>query len=99
VVARAVARLPTLAEYLLPLAKIGGFCLALKGQTAEQEMEDARRAVYVLGGNFKPSLVVELPNLDEAHVLVTMEKVRKTPDEYPRPQGLPSKKPIGARDK
>lgn len=99
VVARAVARLPTLAEYLLPLAKLGGFCLALKGQTAEQEMEDARRAVYVLGGSFKPALAVDLPGLNEAHVLVTIEKVRKTPDEYPRQQGLPSKKPIGTRDK
>jgi len=99
VVARAVARMPTLAEYLLPLAKIGGYCVALKGQTAATEMEDARRAVFVLGGSFKPSLALELPGLDEAHVLVTIEKLRKTPDEYPRAQGLPSKKPIGSRDK
>lgn len=97
VVARAVARLPTLCEYMLPLAKIGGFCVALKGNTAESEAQDARRAVFVLGGAFKPIVTLNLPDVSEAHALVTVEKIRKTPENYPRAQGLPTKKPIGSK--
>jgi 16S rRNA (guanine527-N7)-methyltransferase len=97
VVARAVARLPTLCEYMLPLAKIGGYCVALKGNTADAESQDARRAVFILGGAFKPLVTLELPQVSEAHYLVTVEKIRKTPENYPRSQGLPTKKPIGSK--
>jgi 16S rRNA (guanine527-N7)-methyltransferase len=95
VTARAVARLPILLEYMLPMAKLNGFCIAMKGNTAETEIEDSKRALYVLGGEAKPLVEIELPTVEDKHYLVTVEKVKKTPNTYPRKAGTPTKKPIG----
>ena len=95
VVARAVARLPSLLEYMLPLAKLGGFCIAMKGETAEEELEDSKRALYMLGGEAKPIEDVYFPQIERTHFLVTVEKVKKTPKIYPRKAGTPTRKPIG----
>ncbi|MAU12300.1 MAG: 16S rRNA (guanine(527)-N(7))-methyltransferase RsmG [Anaerolineaceae bacterium] len=95
VVARAVARLPSLLEYMLPLAKIGGFCIAMKGETAAEELVDSKRALYMLGGEAKPIEDVTFPQIDRTHFLVTVEKVKKTPKTYPRKAGTPTRKPIG----
>lgn len=96
VVARAVAMLPTLIEYLIPFAKVGGFCIAMKGESAEREVEEAKRALFVLKGDAKPVAEVQLPNVDRPHYLVTVEKLEKTPGIYPRQAGTPKKKPIGS---
>jgi 16S rRNA (guanine527-N7)-methyltransferase len=95
VTARAVARLPILLEYMLPMAKLNGFCIAMKGNTAETEIEDSKRALYVLGGEAKPLVEIELPTVEDKHYLVTVEKIKKTPNTYPRKAGTPTKKPIG----
>jgi 16S rRNA (guanine527-N7)-methyltransferase len=95
VTARAVAMLPTLLEYLLPFAKVGGFCIAMKGESAEREIDEAKRALFVLKGEAKPVAEVQLPGVDKAHYLVTVEKLDKTPKIYPRQAGTPKKKPIG----
>lgn len=95
VVARAVARLPILLEYLLPLAKIGGTCVAMKGTTAQQEAEDSAKALSALGGELVKIESVELPNVPEPHYLVIVKKIRQTPLMYPRKPGIPSKTPIG----
>lgn len=95
VVARAVARLPSLLEYMLPFAKVGGFCIAMKGETAAEELEDSKRALYVLGGEAKPIADVPFPQIDRTHYLVTVEKTQKTPKPYPRKAGTPTRKPIG----
>jgi 16S rRNA (guanine527-N7)-methyltransferase len=95
VTARAVARLPILLEYLLPLAKIGGRVLAMKGETAEQELADSQTALKVLGagdGGCKP---VQVPGILEARYLVDIPKTRPTPREYPRKAGSVEKKPLG----
>jgi 16S rRNA (guanine527-N7)-methyltransferase len=99
VTARAVARLPVLAEYILPLAKIGGFCIAMKGETALQELDDAKRALYVLGGEAMPPAEVHLPDVEHTHYLVTIQKTQKTPKAYPRKAGTPNKQPIGMPEK
>lgn len=96
VTARAVALLPTLLEYLLPLAKVGGFCIAMKGESAERELADAKRALFVLKGEAKPLAPVHLPDSDNTHYLVTVEKLEPTPRPYPRQSGTPKKKPIGS---
>ncbi len=96
VMARAVARLPILLEYLLPFVKMGGFAVAMKGKTAQEELHDARSALYVLGGEAKPIVAVQLPTLEEPHYLLTFEKVRTTPKTFPRKAGVPNKKPIGS---
>jgi len=95
VVARAVARLPILLEYLLPLAKIGGMCVAMKGITAQQEAEDSAQALKALGGELVKIEPIELPNVPELHYLVVVKKIRQTPVMYPRKPGIPSQSPIG----
>lgn len=95
VTARAVARLPALLEYLLPLAKIGGTCIAMKGSTAESEAEDAAQALQILGGQLRRIESVVLPGREEAHYLVQVDKLRPSPRDYPRKPGLPTRKPLG----
>lgn len=95
VVARAVARLPVLVEYLLPLAKVGGACVAMKGATAEAEAVDAQGALAVLGGELERIDRVELPGVDASHFLVIIRKTKPTPPGYPRSPGVPAKKPLG----
>lgn len=94
VVARAVARLPALAEYLLPLAKIGGCCIAMKGATAAEEVCDAARAIDLLGGRFNRIESLALPGVEETHHLVIIDKVAHTPRTYPRQPGTPTRKPL-----
>ena len=95
VVARAVARLPILLEYLLPLVKIGGMCVAMKGITAQQEADDSAKALASLGGELINIEQIELPNVPEPHFLVVVKKTRQTPAMYPRKPGIPSQSPIG----
>jgi 16S rRNA (guanine527-N7)-methyltransferase len=94
VLARAVARLPILLEYLLPLARVGGRCVALKGTTAEAEAADSARALARLGGRLTSIVRVDLPGVDEPHYLVVVEKAAPTPPSYPRKPGIPSQRPL-----
>ncbi|GAB5492767.1 MAG: 16S rRNA (guanine(527)-N(7))-methyltransferase RsmG [Phototrophicaceae bacterium] len=95
VTARAVALLPVLLEYTMPLAKVGGFVVAMKGESAEREVAEAKRALFVLKGDAKPVAEIQLPTIERSHFLVTIEKTEKTPNNYPRQAGTPKKKPIG----
>lgn len=94
VTARAVARLPALLEYLLPLVKVGGVCIAMKGVTAHDEARDAQTALQTLGGDLREIVEIHLPDIDEAHYLVIIDKTRKTPATYPRKAGTPTKSPL-----
>lgn len=94
VVARAVAHLPVLAEYLLPLCKVGGICVAMKGESAAREFDEAAYALETLGGKGIANHRVELPGVDEAHYLIVIEKIRPTPAQYPRQAGTPAKRPL-----
>lgn len=94
VLARAVARLPALLEYLLPLAKVGGRCIAMKGVTAHAEARDSARALRTLGGALREIETVTLPGLTDPHYLVVVDKVAPTPAGYPRRPGLPARSPL-----
>jgi 16S rRNA (guanine527-N7)-methyltransferase len=94
VTARAVARLPILAEYLLPFVKIGGACIAMKGPGAEEEIKEAKKAIQVLGGEVKEVKHLLLPVGMGARYLIWIEKQKRTPKRYPRKAGVPSKQPI-----
>ncbi|MEM6282583.1 MAG: 16S rRNA (guanine(527)-N(7))-methyltransferase RsmG [Chloroflexota bacterium] len=94
VLARAVARLPGLLEYMLPLAKVGGYCIAMKGTTAHEEAESATRALNILGGTHGRIETVQLPDVEIPHHLVVVRKVANTPAAYPRRPGTPTRKPI-----
>lgn len=92
--ARAVAQLPVLLEYALPLLKLGGLFVAQKGMEIEEELVGARPAMEVLGGRLKEVREVHLPGLEAVRHLVVVEKVSLTPDKYPRRAGIPAKRPL-----
>ena len=98
VVARAVATLPTLVEYLLPLAKRGGRVVAYKGSAAHEEALAAEQAIRMLGGQLTRLIPVEVPGLAETRVLVVIDKIAQTPEGYPRGRGLPRKQPLGCKE-
>lgn len=93
-VARAVADLHVLCEYLLPLVRVGGFALALKGESGPAEAQSAERAMHVLGGRLKQVIRLDLPGVAEERYLVLVEKVAATPPRYPRKAGTPMKHPL-----
>jgi len=93
-VGRAVAVLPVLAEYLLPLVSVGGRMLALKGETAPAEVHTTEHAARLLGGRLRQLLPVTLPGVVEQRYLVVVDKIAATLPPYPRRAGIPSKKPL-----
>lgn len=92
--ARAVAPLNVLAEYLLPFVHTGGQMLALKGPDAENELTQAGAAIALLGGGTGHIEPVSIPGRDWSHRLVAVEKQSPTPEKYPRRAGMPEKKPL-----
>jgi len=93
-VARAVANMPVLAEYLLPLVKIGGAALAQKGAGGLVEAQKAQKAIRILGGHLRQIIPVLLPGVTEERFLVIVDKISATPPGYPRRVGVPVKRPI-----
>lgn len=93
-VARAVAMLPVLAEYTLPLVKVGGLVIAQKGQSPQAEVKAAANAVGILGGKVDEIVSVAVPGLDAARHLLVIRKIKPTPPQYPRRPGMPAQKPI-----
>ncbi len=92
--ARAVALMPSLVEYLLPLVRVGGSILAQKGTAAVQETKSAQKAIQILGGSLDKIIPVSLPGVSEEHNLICVKKIAISPFIYPRAAGLPLKKPL-----
>ena len=93
VTARAVAKLSVLAEYCLPLVKVGGVFLAMKSHSEEEETE-AGKAIALLGGTIEKSDTFKLPGTDMERTIIVVRKIRPTPARFPRKAGTPSKTPI-----
>ncbi len=93
-IARAVASMPVLMEYLLPLVRVGGAVLAQKGENAHAEAQSAERAIRLLGGSLRKITMVTLPGVAEERFLIVVDKKATTPPQYPRRPGLPAKKPL-----
>lgn len=93
-VARAVASMPILLEYLLPLVRVGGAILAQKGESAHSEAQTAEKASRVLGGRLKHVTPITLPGVVEERFLVVYDKIAATPPQYPRRVGQPTKSPL-----
>ena len=93
-VARAVANLPVLVEYLLPLVKPGGAALAQKGSTGPIEAVKAEGAIQILGGRLQQLIPVTLPGVVDERFLIIIDKVALTPRNYPRRPGEATKKPL-----
>ena len=90
---RAVAPLNVLLEYLLPLVKVGGICICMKGSNTE-EIEEAKNALKILGGEIEKIEKITLPESDITRNIIIVKKVKETPSKYPRKPGTPSKEPI-----
>ena len=93
-VARAVAPMNVLCEYLLPMVRVGGCALALKGPGLEDELREAAYAVDLLGGAVEAVTPLAIPGRDWDHRAVRLRKRAPTPDRYPRRAGLPEKRPL-----
>lgn len=87
-VAKAVSQLNVLCEYCLPYVKVGGSFMAIKGPDIEKEVSEASNAVKLLGGRLKER--IKIPSGE----LVVIDKISSTPAVYPRPAGVPAKKPL-----
>ena len=93
-VARAVADLPALTEYLLPLIKVGGVAIAQKSRNIAAEVARAETAILLLGGLDAEVIPVTVPGLPNERNLIVIEKLVETPEEYPRRVGVPAKEPL-----
>ena len=93
-VSRAVANLSTLSEYCLPYVKIGGKFISYKSEKITDEINAAKKAINILGGNISGQVDFNLPDSDIYRNLFIIEKIKDTPMKYPRKAGLPSKEPI-----
>lgn len=93
-VSRAVANLATLSEYCIPFVKSGGFFISYKSEKVNVELEEAKKAISVLGGSFQKNIEFLLPHSDITRNFIVIQKKNKTPLKYPRKAGLPSKEPI-----
>lgn len=93
-VSRAVANLSSLSEYCIPYTKINGFFISYKSGKIEEELEQAEKAVSVLGGKVQNVDKFILSDTDMERSLVVIRKVKETPKKYPRKAGLPSREPI-----
>lgn len=93
-ISRAVAPLNVLVEYMLPAVKTNGKCICMKGNNAENEIEEAKRAINILGGKIESINKCVLPNTDIERNIIIIKKEKSTPVKYPRKAGTPSKEPL-----
>ena len=93
-VARAVAPMNVLCEYLLPLVKVGGHMLALKGPGLDDELTQAGNALSLLGGAIERTQPLAIPGRDWNHQAAWIKKAAPTPEKYPRRAGAAEKRPL-----
>ncbi len=97
VTARAVAPMPVLAELALPFCRVGGVAVVHKTDGADAEIASAKYAIEVMGGKVARTVRYVFEEPDSRRKLIVIEKVRPTPDRYPRRPGMPSKRPLMLR--
>ena len=93
-VSRAVSNLATLSEYCLPYVKTCGYFISYKSGTVQEEVEQAQKAVKILGGKIQDIVYFQLPDSEIQRSLVVIEKIKATPGRYPRKAGTPLKEPL-----
>ncbi|NMB07393.1 MAG: 16S rRNA (guanine(527)-N(7))-methyltransferase RsmG [Tissierellia bacterium] len=93
-ISRAVASLDTLSEYALPFVNVGGHFISMKGPDVDEELNEGKKAIEILGGKIKSVEKIQIPDTDITHSLIIIEKIKKTPTKYPRGGGKPRKQPL-----
>lgn len=94
VTARAVANLSVLSEYLIPLAKSNGKCICMKGNDIGEELSNSKNAIDILGGKIEMVDEFYLPKSDISRNIIVIDKIKNTPNKYPRKAGIPVKEPL-----
>ena len=94
VVSRAVANLAVLSEYCIPYVKMDGYFIPYKSGEIEDELNESKKAIKILGGKTQKVVQFELPDTDIARSLVIIKKEKNTGMKYPRKSGIPSRKPL-----
>ncbi len=92
---RAVANLAVLSEYTLPFVKVNGYMMALKGQKLDDELEQSKKAISILGGELEAIVDAAIPFTDLNHKIAKIKKIKPTASQYPRKAGNPAKAPLG----
>ena len=93
-VSRAVANLSTLSEYCLPYVKVGGSFISYKSEKITEEIDEAKKAISILGGKIENQIEFMIPGSDIYRNLVVISKIKMTPDKFPRKAGIPAKNPL-----
>lgn len=93
-VSRAVANLSSLSEYCLPFVKVGGKFISYKSGNVDDELNEAKNAIFILGGKLNSHTKFNLPNSDINRSFIVIDKNKRTPKKYPRKAGTPTKDPI-----
>ena len=91
---RAVAKVPTLCEYLLPYVKIGGVALMYKASGAKEELDSGKKAIETLGGKTQDILSFRLSEVESERNIIVIKKIKLTLLKYPRGKNLPKTSPI-----
>src|SRR5699024_7812231 len=93
-VSRAVANLSTLFEYCIPYLEVGGTFISYKSGNIEEELQNSRKAIKVLGGELEDNIKFQLPGTDINRSFIKIKKRENTRKKYPRKAGTPAKEPI-----
>lgn len=93
-VSRAVANLAVLSEYCIPFLKVGGYFISYKSGEVDEELNNSKRALSLLGGKIEDVIKFNIPETDIRRSFVIINKIKDTPGKYPRKAGLPSKEPL-----
>lgn len=94
VVSRAVAKLNVLLEYMLPFVKMGGKCICMKAIEIDEEIEEAKKAIEILGGKIETIDIITLAETGIKRKIIVIKKIKETPKKYPRKAGTPTKEPL-----
>lgn len=94
VTSRAVASLNVLLEYMIPFAKVGGYCVCMKGSNIDEELENSKKALEVLNAKIEKIDTFKLPGNEYGRNIIVIKKIGETPKKYPRKPGTPAKEPI-----
>lgn len=93
-VSRAVANLSTLSEYCIPYIRVGGIFVSYKSGNVDEEVDNSKKAVKILGGKLESVEKFQLPGTEINRSFVKIKKIEQTKKRYPRKAGLPGKEPI-----
>ena len=94
VTSRAVAKLNVLLEYMKPLVKVGGKCICLKGPNIQEEINEAKNALEILGGKLEKVEETILPDSDNKRTIITVLSVKHLSNRFPRKAGTPTNSPL-----